>query len=46
MSNFETFLDLDINLNINDSSNLNKKSDIQETLEGIDLKSFLHKKRY
>ena len=44
MSNFETFLDLDINLNINDSSNLNKKSDIQETLEGIDLKSFYTKK--
>ena len=44
MSNFETFLDLDINLNINDSSNLNKKSDIQKTLEGIDLKSFYTKK--
>ncbi len=44
MSNFETFLNLDINLNINDSSNLNKKSDIQETLEGIDLKSFYTKK--
>ena len=44
MSNFETFLNLDINLNINDSSNLNKKSDIQKTLEGIDLKSFYTKK--
>ena len=44
MSNFETFLDLDINLNINDSSNLNKKSDIQKTLEGVDLKSFYTKK--
>ena len=44
MSNFETFLDLDIDLNTNDNSNLNKKSSTQETLEGIDLKSFYTKK--
>ena len=44
MSNFETFLNLDIDLNVNDNSNLNKKSSTQETLEGIDLKSFYTKK--
>lgn len=44
MSNFETFLDLNIDLNVNDNSNLNKKSSTKETLEGIDLKSFYTKK--
>lgn len=44
MSNFETFLDLNIDLNVNDNSNLNKKSNTKETLEGIDLKSFYTKK--
>ena len=44
MSNFEKFLDLDIDLNINDNNSLDKKFNIQETLEGIDLKSFYTKK--
>ena len=44
MSNFETFLDLNIDLNVNDNSNLNKKSSTKETLEGIGLKSFYTKK--
>ena len=44
MSNFEKFLDLDINLNINDNNSLDKKFNTQETLEGIDLKSFYTKK--
>ena len=44
MSNFEKFLDLDIDLNINDNNSLNKKFNTQETLEGIDLKSFYTKK--
>ena len=44
MSNFEKFLDLDIDLNINDNNSLDKKFNTQETLEGIDLKSFYTKK--
>ena len=44
MSNFEKFLDLDIDLNINDNNKLDKKFNTQETLEGIDLKSFYTKK--
>ena len=44
MSNFEKFLDLDLDLNINDNNSLDKKFNTQETLEGIDLKSFYTKK--
>ena len=38
MNAFETFSDLDLDLNINDDSNLSNESNVQSTLEGIDLK--------
>ena len=43
MNAFETFSDLDLDLNINDDSNLSNESNVQSTLEGIDLKSFYSK---
>ena len=43
MNAFETFSDLDLDLNINDNSDLSNESNVQSTLEGIDLKSFYSK---
>ena len=43
MNAFETFSDLDLDLNINDNSDLSNETNVQSTLEGIDLKSFYSK---
>ena len=43
MNAFETFSDLELDLNINDNSDLSNESNVQSTLEGIDLKSFYSK---
>ena len=43
MNAFETFSNLDLDLNINDNSDLSNETNVQSTLEGIDLKSFYSK---
>ena len=43
MNAFETFSDLDLDLNINDNSDLSNETNVQSNLEGIDLKSFYSK---
>ena len=44
MSNFRPLKDIELDLNILNNNNLNSKSNVYETPEGIDLKSFYTKK--
>ena len=44
MSNFKPLKDIELDLNILNNNNLNSKSNVYETPEGIDLKSFYTKK--
>ena len=44
MSNFKPLKDIELDLNILNNSNLDSKSNVYETPEGIDLKSFYTKK--